>query len=229
MEFAALDFLHNIELINCRFIAEVTAKILVETEEVDNKAEIGLLISLKSGDRAAFGQIYKLYSLRIYWNILKMVKSEDDAKELLQDVFLKVWEKRALLDPLQSFRSYLFQISKFTVYNFIRKNNLEKKLKDYLSQENSELYTHVEELLSYKQSDAFIQEAIEQLPPQRKQIYKLCKIEGKSYEEVSKMMGISTSTISDHIVKATKFIKNKHSSIDSAIVVIAISVLFENL
>lgn len=201
----------------------------MQTKQVHSNTETALLIKLKSGDRSAFEQIYKLYSIRIYWNILKMVKSEDDAKELLQDVFLKVWEKRQLLDPEQSFRSYLFQISKFTVYNFIRKNNLDKKLKDYLSQENSELYTHVEEMISYKQSDAFIREAIEQLPPQRKHIYKLCKIEGKSYEEVSKMLGISTSTISDHIVKATKFIKNKHASMDGGIALIVVSILFKNL
>lgn len=201
----------------------------MQTKQPHNNTEIELLMKLKSGDLTAFDQIYKLYSIRIYWNILKMVKSEDDAKELLQDVFLKVWEKRNLLDPEQSFRSYLFQISKFTVYNFIRKNNLDKKLKDYLSQENSELYTHVEELLSYKQSDAFIQETIEQLPPQRKQVYKLCKIEGKSYDEVSKMLGISTSTISDHIVKATKFIKNKHAAMDGGIALIVVSILFKNL
>lgn len=201
----------------------------MQTEPENIIAEPELLIKLRLGDRLAFEQIYKLYSIRIYWNILKMVKSEDDAKELLQDVFLKVWDKRALIDPEQSFKSYLFQISKFTVYNFIRKNNLDKKLKDYLSQENSELYTHVEELLSFKQSDAFIQETIEQLPPQRRQVYKLCKIEGKSYEEVSKMLGISTSTISDHIVKATKFIKIKHSSMDGTIALILVSILFENL
>lgn len=192
-------------------------------------SEADLLNRMKSGDQIAFEQIYKQYSLRIYWNILKMVKSEDDASELLQDVFFKVWEKRELIDPEQSFKSYLFQISKFAVYNFIRKTNLDKKLKDYLSHENTELYTHVEESIAYKQSDEFIKDAIEQLPPQRKQVYKLCKIEGKSYEEVSKILGISTSTISDHIVKATKFIKNRHSSLDDTFLLAVMAIILRDI
>jgi len=97
-------------------------------ERVNNSEEVQLLIALKSGDRSAFEKIYRGYSPRIFLNILKMVKSAEDAQEILQDVFVKVWEKRELIDPEQSFKSYLFQISRFTVYNFIRKINLDKKL-----------------------------------------------------------------------------------------------------
>lgn len=198
-------------------------------EQYAEFSETELLNLMKSGDQNAFEKIYKAYSLKIYWNILKMVKSEEDANELLQDVFFKVWEKRELIDPEQSFKSYLFQISKFTVYNFIRKKNLDKKLKDYLSRESTELYTHIDESIAYKQSDEFIKDLIEQLPPQRKQVYKLCKIEGKSYEEAGKILGISSSTISDHIVKATKFIKNKHSSLDNTMLLAVVSIIFLDL
>nr|WP_226904970.1 RNA polymerase sigma-70 factor [Pedobacter schmidteae] len=191
--------------------------------------EIQLLIALKSGDRSAFEKIYQSYSPRIYLNILKMIKSVEDAQEILQDVFIKVWEKRELIDPEQSFKSYLFQISRFTVYNFIRKINLDKKLKDYLSRENSELYSHIEEAIAYRESDRFVMDAIEELPPQRKQIYKLCKIEGQSYTEVSKLLGISTSTINDHIVKATKFLRAKHASFGGALALTFISTCLDKL
>jgi RNA polymerase sigma-70 factor (family 1) len=198
-------------------------------EGLNNSGEIQLLIALKSGDRRAFEKIYQAYSPRIYLNILKMVKSVEDAREILQDVFIKIWEKRDLIDPEQSFKSYLFQISRFTVYNFIRKINLDKKLKAYLSRENSELYTHIEEAIAYRESDQFVLDAIEELPPQRKQIYKLCKIEGKSYAEVGRQLGISPSTINDHIVKATRFLKARHSSFGAAMALTAISLLLKNL
>jgi len=198
-------------------------------EGVNNSNEIQLLIALKSGDRPAFEKIYQHYSPRIFLNILKMVKSVEDAQEILQDVFIKVWEKRALIDPEQSFKSYLFQISKFTVYNFIRKLNLDKKLKAYLSLERTELYTHIEETIACRENDQFILNAIEELPNQRRQIYKLCKIEGKSYAEVGKQLGISASTINDHIVKATKFLKQRHASFDAAVTLTVISVFFKNL
>lgn len=198
-------------------------------ERINSLEEIQLLIALKSGDRLAFEKIYHNYSAKIYLNVLRMVKSVEDAQEILQEVFVKVWDKRELIDPEQSFKSYLFQISKFTVYNFSRKINLDKKLKAYLSRENSELYTHIEESIAYRESDQFILDAIEELPPQRRQIYKLCKIEGKSYAEVGRQLGISTSTINDHIVKATKFLKKRHSSFDSALVLTTISIFFRSL
>lgn len=202
---------------------------MMHQESVNHSTEIQLLIALKSGDRPAFEKIYQTYSPRIYLNILKMVKSVDDAQEILQDVFIKVWEKRELIDPEQAFKAYLFQISRFTVYNFIRKVNLDKKLKAYLAHENSELYTHIEEAIAYRESDQFILDAIEELPPQRKQIYKLCKIEGKSYTEVSKLLGISSSTINDHIVKATKFLKDRHSSFGAALILTAVSLLLKQI
>lgn len=186
------------------------------------------LLALRSGCQTAFRQIYTLYSGRIYLNIRKMVKSEQDAAELLQEVFIKVWDKRELIDPEQSFRSYLFQIAKYTVYNFIRKNNLEKQIQAYLSRHNTQLYSHVEEQLDEKQDEQWLSQTIEQLPPQRRLIYKLCKIEGKSYAEVSTLLRISTSTINDHIVKATKYIKERHGVLDKSTLLIASFILLQH-
>lgn len=186
------------------------------------------LLALRSGCQTAFRQIYTLYSGRIYLNIRKMVKSEQDAAELLQEVFIKVWDKRELIDPEQSFRSYLFQIAKYTVYNFIRKNNLEKQIQAYLSRHNTQLYSHVEEQLDEKQDEQWLSQTIEQLPPQRRLIYKLCKIEGKSYAEVSILLRISTSTINDHIVKATKYIKERHGVLDKSTLLIASFILLQH-
>ena len=178
---------------------------------MDHSIEGKILVALQSGSQTAFEQIYRIYSARIYLNILKMVKSEDDARELLQDVFFKVWTKRELIDPHQSFRSYLFQIARHTVYNFIRRNNLEKQVYAYVRQHTNVEYCHIEEDMHYKEREIWLAKAIDHLPPQRKQVFTLCKIDGKSYAEVSKLLGISTSTVNDHIVKATKFIKEKYN------------------
>jgi len=193
----------------------------------DHMEEKEILSALRSGCQSAFRQIYSLYSGRIYLNICKMVKSEQDAAELLQEVFIKVWDKRELIDVEQSFRSYLFQIAKYTVYNFIRKNNLEKQIQAYLSRHNTQLYTHVEEQLDEKQDEQWLYQTIEQLPPQRRLIYRLCKIEGKSYAEVSSLLRISTSTINDHIVKATKYIKERHSVVNKSTLLIVSFILLQ--
>lgn len=188
--------------------------------KIDPKDELKLLIEMQSGSQEAYCQIYHLYSTRIYLNILKMVKNEGDAKELLQVVFFKVWVKRELIDPEQSFRSYLFQIAKYTVYNFIRKKNLDRQAQDYMRQHQVSSYSHVEERLYEKETQEWLMHTIEQLPARRQQIFRLCKIEGKSYLEVSELLGISTSTINDHIVKATRFIKEKHQDLGKAVMMI---------
>ncbi len=93
------------------------------------------------------------------------------------------------------------------MYDFLRQAVRDQKRRDYLLIAASEKYTHIEEGLLSKENMNIILSAIESLPPQRKQVFKLCKIEGLSYEEVSAQLGISTSTISDHIVKATRSLR----------------------
>jgi RNA polymerase sigma-70 factor (ECF subfamily) len=166
-----------------------------------------LLEQLIAGDEEAFKQIYFLYSERIYGNLLKLLKSEPAAQEILQDVFMKIWEHRQYIDPEKSFRSYLFRIAENMVCNFYKKASRDKALLQQLVTRSSVAYAHVEETIFYKEDKYFLHNAIESLPPQRKQVFELCKMEGKSYDEVSRLLGISISTISDHIVKANRFLR----------------------
>jgi len=83
--------------------------------------EYALLALLKAGDVQAFGQLYQLYNYRLYGNLLKLVKSEQEAEEILQEVFIKIWDKRASIDVEKSFRSYLFRIAENKVYDYFRK------------------------------------------------------------------------------------------------------------
>lgn len=185
-----------------------------------------LLINLQGGDEWAFDQLYKLYSKRIYGNIYKMVKSQEIAEELLQDVFQKVWDRKTTLNPEKSFRSYLFTISKHIVYDFLNKETRRQEIYQHLITVSSELYSHVEEDLYLKENSTIIKNAIEQLPPQRKLVFTMCKIEGKTYEEISNILGISTSTINDHIVKATKFIKGRYNA-EQAITSILVAAILQ--
>jgi RNA polymerase sigma-70 factor (ECF subfamily) len=166
-----------------------------------------LLVLLKNGQESAFEKIYNLYSARIFGNVFKMVKSKSIAQEILQDVFLKVWDSRANIDQEKSFRSYLFRIAENKVYDFFRKASRDKRIRTLLLTAATEQYDHIEEYLLRKENSLLLQNAISSLSPQRQQVFRLCKLEGKTYEEVSRDLGISQSTISDHIVKGTKAVK----------------------
>jgi RNA polymerase sigma-70 factor (family 1) len=166
-----------------------------------------LVLLLKEGDKSAFGQLYHNYRVRLYHNIFKMIQSDEEAEEILQELFVKIWLNRQNLDPERSFKAYLFKMSENLVYDFFRKAALNKKRKNHLAMAASGDVNNVERYIYFKESSRLVNQAIDNLPPRRKEIYKLCKIEGKSYEEVSRLLGISISTINEHIVKATKAVR----------------------
>ena len=166
-----------------------------------------ILSELLDGSEYALEQIYRLYSPRLFARLLKLVKSESQAEEILQDVFLKIWENRRSIDPEKSFRSFLFKIAENKVYDFFRKVTRDKNMEARLISLSTANHSIIESFMSGDENLTILQKAIEDLPPQRQQVFRLCKLEGKSYKEVSEMLGISVSTISDHIVKGTKSIR----------------------
>lgn len=170
-------------------------------------SERELLLQLRAGDEGSFARLYDLYSPRMFGFLLKLTKREETAREILQEVFIRLWEKRSILDPDKSFRSYIFRIAENCVVDFFRKAALDKKLGKQLMDLASERYLHVEEHIFEREKSAILSQAINLLPPQRKRVFELCKFEGKSYKEVSLLMGISVSTISDHLLKATRAIR----------------------
>jgi RNA polymerase sigma-70 factor (ECF subfamily) len=169
--------------------------------------EKNLVTRLKESDQEAFEQLYRLYSGRLLGYLIKFVKSDLYAAELLQDTFIKLWDNRRNVDPDQSFRSYLFRIAENNVYDFFRKAARDKRLQEAIINSAGEIYKHVEEDLFTKQNEQLLQDAINLLPPKRRQVFQLIKIEERSYDEVSSLLNISASTINDHIVKATKYIR----------------------
>jgi RNA polymerase sigma-70 factor (family 1) len=178
----------------------------------DNSADLQdeklLLEGLQSGDEDAFAEIYRLYSARLFYNIQKLVKSRGTAEEILQDIFVSLWEKGPSLQIHTSLRAYLFRIAENRVCDFFRHAQRDQALYTLLKSITTEAYSHIEETLLAKENKALLLQAIDTLPPQRKLIFKRCKMEGKSYQEVSQELGISTSTVNDHIVKATRSLRD---------------------
>lgn len=166
-----------------------------------------LIQQLRQGNEKAFTSLYDQFSRQLYRNILYMVKDNDIAEELLQDLFLAIWQNRENIDPEKSLKSYLFKIAENLVYMHFRKLAKDKRLLNSLISSYTDFDTNAEEVLISKENHQLLHKAIESLSPQRREVYSLCKLEGKSYEEVSKELGISTSTIRDHIVKANKAVK----------------------
>jgi RNA polymerase sigma-70 factor (family 1) len=166
------------------------------------------LVRLTQSDEAAFAIIYNKYSPGLYIKLLRILKSRTLSEDILQDVFIVVWNNRNRIDSSKCFLSYLSCIAVHKCYDHFRKIARDKKLQCKLSQAENN-YTENDQSLVAKEAAVVLLQTIELLPPKRKLIFRLCKVDGKTYEEVSKQLGISLSTISDHIVKANTFIRSR--------------------
>jgi len=172
------------------------------------KVDTDLLRMLRNGDAIAFGKIYKIFAPILYQRLLRLLKDTDKVEEILQDTFLKLWEKRGQIDPEQAFTTYLYRIADHLAIDVFRRISRDKALQQELWASTISFYLHTEETFLAKEQRQLISTAIEQLPPKRKQILILCKLEDKSYQEVAELLGISVSTVSNQLVKAIKEIKN---------------------
>lgn len=178
----------------------------MKVENIDT-VEIDLLISLREGDQQAFEMLYNRYNDKIYNNILRMVKSSETTQDLLQIVFIKLWHKKESIDLQKSFKSFLYRIAENVVYDYFRQVARDREMLSKLMLHTEAGYLHIDQWLDDKENKALLEKAIAQLPTKRQQIYRLCKLEGHSYDQVSAMLGLSPSTVNDHIVKGTKTVK----------------------
>ncbi|PTT00787.1 RNA polymerase subunit sigma-70 [Pedobacter sp. HMWF019] len=166
-----------------------------------------LLLQFRQGDEPAFNQLYSTYAKVLYRKINSIVKDDDVAEELLQDLFLKIWDKRRLINIDHSFVAFLYTVAQNLVYDYLRKVSRDKRLQATLLINAVDYYMQTEEALIGKETAAIIQQAIDKLSESRKKVFILCKMEGKTYQQAADELGISIATVNSHMVKSISFIK----------------------
>lgn len=163
---------------------------------------------LREGNEPAFVQLYKRHSERLYLNMLKMVKDEQVAEELVQELFTKVWLKKDELNIESNFLAYLYRIAQNLVHDFFRKLNRDKKLYEHVTSIAVSHYEHIEQALHDREMEGLLVKALDQLSPQQRNVYQYCKIEGDTYKQAAEKLGISVHTVKEYLIKANKEVKN---------------------
>ncbi|WP_299230670.1 RNA polymerase sigma-70 factor [uncultured Bacteroides sp.] len=173
-----------------------------------------LLFSLKLGDEKAFNTIYNKYVKQVY-NFCKLyIINNDEVEEVVQDVFVRLWESRYTIREDDNFKGLLFIITRNLVFNETRKSfnhdyytvSIIDAIEN-MSEENCS--NEVEQNLEYKDLSEFIDKLISELPPQRQKIFNLSRKEQKSYKEIAEIMNLSEKTVEHQISNAIKYLR-KH-------------------
>lgn len=162
-----------------------------------------ILQRVAQGDERAFAALFNHFHQPLGLHIFKFTKSEQLAEEVVQDVFLKIWLNRKLLVNIDNFRVYLFVISKNAALNCLKKVAYESaRITDLDPQADTVAAESNEEDHRY----LLIDEAIDRLPPQQKQVYLLRRHERLSYSDISDRMKISKETVKKYLQIGTESI-----------------------
>lgn len=184
-----------------------------------HKSDSELAEKLCDGDIDAFDQVFKKYGDRLFGFALSYLKSKEETEELVQNVFLKIWENRKSLKKEFSLKSYLFTIAYHEMCQIFRKKQIhEKFLKENSNSTPSTV--DLESQLEYKGTLEQIDKLIELLPEKQKVIFNKSRKEGKSTKEIAKEMNLASGTIDNQISAALKFLRNHISENNFALLLL---------
>ena len=171
--------------------------------------EIEFVSKLQLGDLGAFDRLYYYYSPRLYRFAFSLLKNNEDAEGIVQEVFLILWKKRNEIDSTKSFKSYLFTISHNLIIDQLRKRLKKKEYQAYLERYFDSLTLTPEQVTDCSILKSQVDKAIEELPEKRKHIYKLSREKGLSHKEISKQLNISNKTVENQITLSLRHLRSR--------------------
>jgi len=165
-----------------------------------------LIRRLKKNDIEAFNLIFHSYSSKLYHFAYGYLKSKEDAEEMVQEIFAKIWERRTYIKEEFQFRSYLFSIA----FNYIKKQFRAKallnKYVEFATPDNVKTEQTKEEV-DYASLKSIVDQLVEQMPEKRRAVFVKSRFEGKNAKDISVEMNISQSTVENHLNQALRFLR----------------------
>ena len=185
-------------------------------------SENELLARIAEGDKRAFGVLFEQRQQLIFNIAYKLTKSRTNSKEIVQDVFLKIWNRREELPALDNFGAYINRMARNQSIDALRLLAREALRTVQLQEDQlkkGDLQT--EETLQFQESGRILHRALESLPPQQRKVYQLCHEQGLKYEEAAQAMGLSPGTVHAHMKQALKNIRAYLKQMDALLILLA--------
>ncbi len=171
-----------------------------------------LVEKLCKGDVEAFDLLYEKYSGKLYAFGLKYLRSVDEAEELVQSVFLKLWENYRILKTETSFKSYIFTIAYNEICNLFRKRNYQQKFIIEALYENASSSSETEESIDYQSDLDRVSKIVEKLTERQRTIFMKSRYEGKTTKEIANELNLSPGTVDNYISSTLKLIRSRLQS-----------------
>lgn len=169
-------------------------------------AESDYLRRLKQDDERAFDALFRHYSALVYRFAYSYLKSRPAAEEIVQECFIKIWEKRAQLRDDLPLKGYLFTTAHHAVLNELRRDQHHLRLHGQVAAAAGP--ASVPNEVEYQEMEALYQAALEQLPPKQREAFLLSRQQGLSYPEIAERQGVSVKTVEAHMLQALKTLRS---------------------
>lgn len=166
--------------------------------------EAALLYRVAANDEYAYKLLFDRHWNRIYQVALSFLKDHEEARDAVQLVFIRLWEKRSYLREVNNFDAWLFIMARNTILNQLnRQVNCVNLVEDVLPED----YLTPDAIMEYKQTGLLIQEAIALLPPQQSLIFRLSREQGMTHPQIAHQLNIAPATVKSHIIRALNTVR----------------------
>lgn len=168
----------------------------------------GLFEAIRNGDESAFTLYYHSFVDSLVAFLIKLLGNEEEAKEIVQEVFIKLWEKRETIDPEKKLDSFIYTTAKNMAFNTIRKRQIHSKYVDEQSFIGADPGRGADDNIISKETELLFNLVMNSMPSQRRKVFTLSRNEGLTYEQIAQEMGISLDTVKSHMKLALRDIRD---------------------
>jgi RNA polymerase sigma-70 factor (ECF subfamily) len=174
-----------------------------------------LFALIKHNDSKALKELFNKYFISLCGFSYTYVKSVDLSEEVVSDIFFNIWLKRSTLEIKSNLKAYLYTATRNRSINYLAKEKRNWESLEVVDYESVSLENLPDEIINFKELESMVESIIQKLPPKRQLVFRLNRIDGLSYKEISEVLSISINTVQNHMVKAVEFISNQYPNLKS--------------
>lgn len=179
-----------------------------------------LITSLMLNKESALESIYTKYATRIYKFSFFLLKDTGMSEDVVQEVFVKLWDSRIKLNPSGNLWTYLYVLAKRLSLNKLRTYSKTETMMDHLWNTISQQSDCSHEKLVAKELSKHLAGVLQELPDRQRQVFTLSRFEGFSHQEIAQQLDISPNTVKNHMIQALKIIRKQHYDVDFLLILI---------
>jgi len=188
--------------------------------EYKSLSDLQLVNLLKEGNQAAFTEIYIRYAENLTGFASSKLYSLDDSRDVIHDVFVKLWEERKLLKVDRNLEAYLFTLIRYRIIDKIRKNITREDYAEMAKDLGTRYESEIEQQIAAKEIKQRIEGALEKLSPRVKEIYHLSREENLSIPEIADKLQLSEQTVKNQLTFALKHLRQSLTCLSVSVLII---------